>query len=255
MQKKIISIFRKFSAKWRSTPNFIIAGTQKGGTTSMYDYLVQHPQILPATTKEVHFFENPNNRKKGILWYKSHFPLKLILKKKKAITGEATPHMYSYHVPRLMHKMNPDLKVIFILRDPISRAFSHYQHNRRRKGRENLSFSEAIRQEKSRISNDIKKVIKDEWHNDAINRTFSYMSRGEYEEQLDRWKKYFNKENILILKSEDFFESPQKTLNEVTKFLNIDKHGFKTSKRSNVGNYSDKIDLDDLKYLENFYRQ
>ena len=174
--------------------------------------------MFEGTKKEVHYFENPDNRKKGLAWYKSHFPFIRLLKKSNGITGEATPHMYLYHVPRLMHEMNPKLKVIFILRDPVERAFSHHNHNLRIKGREPLSFSDAIRKEQERISDDIKKVIKDEWHNDTLNRTYSYINRGKYQEQIDRWKKYFKDDQILTLKSEDFFNSTQETLKEVTKF-------------------------------------
>lgn len=257
--KSKINEFKKLEfARWhklltaslRATPDFYIAGTQKGGTTSLFKYLSQHPQFLPPSKKEIHYFEKPSNRKKGAIWYKSHFPLKYKLKSANAITGEATPFMYAYHVPRLVHELTPDAKIIFLLRNPIQRAFSHYQHNVNKHQFESLTFSEAIRLEENRIANDLKHIQHNEWYNDGDNRAFSYVNRGNYQNQIKRWEKHFKPEQILIIKSEDFFSNSQHVLSQVTDFLQIEKFSFVVDKRFNQGKYQSKITAQDETFIK-----
>ncbi|MEO1299215.1 MAG: sulfotransferase domain-containing protein, partial [Cyanobacteria bacterium J06636_16] len=186
-------------------------------------------------------------------WYLSHFPLKLNLKVKRAITGEATTFMYPFHVPRLVHEMMPEVKIVFLLRDPIDRAFSHYKHNLRRSGRETLSFGQAIRQEHIRISAALERSMADEWYNDEDNRMYSYIARGLYARQIKRWREFFSSEQMLILESEKFYEDPQSILDCVTDFLGLERHKFNTSKQYNVGGYADGILEADRRYLEDIF--
>jgi len=251
---KLILFYRGLLPFKRSLPHFFIAGTQKGGTTSLYSYLIQHPNVSRALLKEIHYFENPENRKRGKKWYLNHFPNERSLKRNNSITGEGTPFMYSYHVPQLVYELAPKAKIIFLLRDPVSRAFSHYYHNRRRLNREPLSFSEAVRSEEERISEDLEKNIIDPWYDDKNNRMYSYKSRGKYEEQLERWKKYFPENQLLVLKSETFFNDPQFILQKVTKFLNLPDFQFNVSYKANSGIYKDKIEEADKTFLKKQFK-
>jgi hypothetical protein len=106
-------------------PAFIIVGTQKGGTSSLYSYLCTHPEVWPATKKEVHFFDNHFSETEE--WYRSHFPSRLKLKLTGRITGEASPY-YLFHplAPRRMADVAPKAKLIMLLRNPVKRAISHY---------------------------------------------------------------------------------------------------------------------------------
>ncbi|WP_287276577.1 MULTISPECIES: sulfotransferase domain-containing protein [unclassified Okeania] len=138
-------------------PSFIIIGAQKRGTTSLYNYMIEHPQILPASKKELHFFNwvsKPGNRKKpeGVDWYLSQFPT--IPDGKNLITGEATPdYLVDPHTPQRMFNLVPDVKLIVLLRNPIDRAVSHYHHNRGiSKKREPLPFRQAIEKEPERLN-------------------------------------------------------------------------------------------------------
>lgn len=254
-QKDIRFLFNYLNSQDRSLPKFLIAGTQKGGTTSLYAYLAQHPSIIPALKKEIHFFENPKIRAKGLRWYKSHFPTVLETESKQAVTGEATPFMHSYHVPRLVAEVMPKVKLIFLLRDPIDRALSHYEHNIRKAGRETLDFSEAIRKESERVLTDFQTAQANEWHDDILYRRYSYVSRGLYAQQLERWFKHFPKENFLILESESFYRDAQTLLSNITDFLDLPPYQFDLKNKHNVGGYSKKINDVDLELLRNVFER
>ena len=176
-----------------SLPTFLICGTQKGGTTSLYHYLRDHPEIYMPLKKEVHFFDL--NFHRGLDWYKEHF--KVEDEKIKAI-GEATPfYMYLETVPKRIHKTIPNAKLIFILRDPVKRAYSHYWHELM-SGYEILSFEEAIRREEERLS---KGTI-------FVKQHYSYKDRGKYVIQLKRYMKYFTRNQMLILILEELKKNP-----------------------------------------------
>ncbi|MCD6143414.1 sulfotransferase domain-containing protein [Thermococcus sp.] len=204
-------------------PNFIICGTQRGGTSSLYHYLNEHPEILMSSIKEVHYFDL--NYNKGLDWYEKHFISST--SNYKAI-GEASPlYMYLKEVPERIHEVLPDVKLIFILRNPVDRAYSHYWHEVKI-GYEKLSFEEAIEIEKERLSN-----------GDIISiRHYSYLDRGKYIEQIRRFKKYFSKDQMLILFTEELRENPEKVMKTLFEFLEVDPN-FKSDlwykKKANVG--------------------
>ncbi len=218
--------------RMRSLPDFIIIGAQKSGTTSLYNFLAQHPLVIPATTKEIHFFDNVNNNfARGRNWYRSHFPSSLYKIYKKAthkqgfITGEASPY-YIFHplVPRRISEMVPRVKLIVLLRNPLDRAYSHYQHNVRM-GREPLSFEEAIDSEEERLEGEIEKMLVDQNYWSFNHQHFSYRSRGIYIDQLRAWQTYFTREQILVLGSEDFYSNLSATYNKALTFLNLPNWG------------------------------
>jgi len=125
-------LLRLSTSPIRTLPNFIIVGFPKCGTTSLYEYLVQHPSILPAFQKEIFFFIW--HAKKGMLWYRANFPTVITkfiqkLRKRKFVTGEATPSYLLYpKVARQIHNMNPNTKLIVLMRNPTDKAFSNFNH-------------------------------------------------------------------------------------------------------------------------------
>lgn len=186
-------------------PNFLICGTQKGGTTALYHYLREHPEIFMPKVKEVHFFDL--NWQRGLKWYEGYFEG---VKNAKAI-GEASPfYMYLEEVPKRIYEVLPDVKLIFILREPVSRAYSHYWHEVRL-GYESLTFEEAIKMEEERLS------TKDIFYRQQ----YSYKDRGKYVTQLRRYRKYFSDEQMLILLKEELKKDPQKVMKEVFEFLGV----------------------------------
>jgi len=210
-------------------PNFIICGTQKGGTTSLYNYLKEHPQIYLPPKKEIHFFDL--YFKRSIEWYRKHF-IGAESQRFKAI-GEATPsYMYLEEVAERIHNTLPEVKLIFILRNPVDRAYSHYWHEVRL-GYEWLSFEEAIKAEPERLA-----------RGDIISRLhYSYLDRGKYIIQIDRFRKYFSKDQMLIIIAEELWSNPEQVMRKVFEFLGVDPT-FKSKtwyKKFNVGNKKPRI--------------
>ncbi len=115
-------IYRRLTSGSRRLPDFIILGAQRAGTSSLYYYLSQHPQILPAVRKELHFFDDHYRR--GLGWYRSQFPTRGA---RGTITGEATPYYLSHpHAPARIQRLLPQARLIVLLRNPVERAISHY---------------------------------------------------------------------------------------------------------------------------------
>jgi hypothetical protein len=231
-------------------PDYIIIGTQKGGTSSLQYYLSQHPKIDTSFIKEIHFFDN--NFEQGLHWYKAHFPNSLLLKLKRKITGEASPY-YIFHplVPARIAKVLPKIKMVVLLREPVARAYSHYKMEFRMK-RETLSFEEAIKVESERLRRGKNKIMSGQ--SSLAYKRHSYLERGKYIEQLEKWFQFFSREQFLILKSEDFFSSPQSELSKIFKFLGLPDYKIKNLKSKNVGNYKDSMEKSTRQELSNFFR-
>ncbi len=157
--------FRATTNPMRLMPDFIIIGAMRGGTTSLYSYLTEHPNIGPAYMKEVHFFDVYFH--KGLPWYRAQFPSTVQkyyterVQKQNFITGEASPYyLFHPHAPRRIARLLPHVKLIVQLRNPVSRAYSHYYHEVNG-GHEKLSFAEAIDREEDRIGKETEKLARD----------------------------------------------------------------------------------------------
>jgi hypothetical protein len=217
---------RAATASRRALPDFLIIGTQKGGTTSLYHYLSQHPDVLEAYRKEVHFFDSFRYHR-GPREYRAMFPLQRSLDRRASrdrpgITGEATPSYLWYPTaPARVARLVPDAKLIVLLRDPTSRAYSQYRQNVRWNV-EPLSFDEALDAEAERLCAPLEQVMKgiDGDRGTPLYR-YSYASRGHYAEQLDRWHEHFPKEQFLILRSVDFQRDPEAGYRRVCRFLGL----------------------------------
>jgi len=259
---RLQQLFKYVSGMRCSRPDFLIAGAQKGGTTSAYSYLTQHPQVIPAIRKEVHFFEDPLSRRRGPRWYGSFFPTNLHLRLAEwrtgcpVVTGEATPYMPHRVAPRQLHGINPAAKLVFLLRDPAERALSHYMQIRRSYPElERLSFSEAIRAEGGRILEDVARIARDENHNDLNYRIFSYVQFGMYGQHLARWLQWFPREQIFVTESERFFSNPAQVMREITAFLGLSPFDYDSSRSHNVGGYTADISREDRAYLQQAFAE
>lgn len=204
----------------RKLPDFIIMGTQKGGTTFLFHHLCQHPGVLEPQDKELHFFnqrahENIDN-------YKHHFPSKIrTFFNPRLISGEATPDYMIYpQVPELIHKHMPNAKLILLLKNPIDRAFSHYKHNLSMR-REWYSFEDALEYEEIRTNLDYIDIYTT--RKDAIKNycNFSYKRKGVYVEQVQWIYKYFKRDQVLIVQSERLFSEPNRIIPDIMKFLGL----------------------------------
>jgi len=203
----------------RLMPDFIIIGAQKGGTTSLYYYLAGHPNIVPALKKELRFFDL--NLQKGLAWYRAQFPVW----RWDCITGEASPdYLFHPHVPARIAGLLPHVKLIVLLRNPVDRAFSHYHHQVRR-GRETLSFEDALACEAERIREEGERVAANGAYYSYNHEHFSYLARGRYVDYLQTWLSIFPREQMLILKSEDLYSDPAAIIKQTLQFLKLPDAG------------------------------
>lgn len=203
-----------------NTPDFLVVGTARAGTTSLYSYLLQHPQLFLPVVKEPCFFtfaDEKINYKKG----KFSFAITSIEEYAKLyekalpdqLTGEcSTPYLYLYKKTitnlKKIHDDYSSIKIIIVLRNPVDRAYSQYLW-RVRDGREDLTFEEAIEQEAERM--------KDNYSFD-----YFYLDRGKYYEQVKAYLKEFK--NVKIILYEDLKINVEQELINICQFLNVDKN-------------------------------
>lgn len=219
-KKILIAAIRWFSlpvplVKW---PDFLIIGTQKGGTTTLHNMLSQHPQIFMPPGKEIHFFDNHYH--KGVEWYQNHFPREGFTRPK--IAGEASPY-YLFHplVPERVASHVPGVKLIVMLRNPIDRAYSQFRHEQKLGYEPGQNFLKAIDRELTGFEEEENKLINGEISFSRFHSSFSYLHRGLYFQQISRWLNYFSRNQMHFIKSEDFFQHPQQELEKVYMFLGV----------------------------------
>ena len=228
-------IWRKLSASRRTLPGFIVIGAQKAGTTSLFKTLRQHPAVVPAFKKEIKFFDC--NYVLGLDWYRAHFPYQSEMKAG-CLSGEASPHYIAHPLtPQRIARTLPEVKLIALLRNPVERAYSHYQLNVRR-GREPLSFEEAIEKEPDRLRKVLEVITLDESYPLYNFLHYSYLNKGLYAEQLQRWFEVFPRHQILVLQSEVFFAQPEQSFAQVLDFLQLPAWAPEKFKAYNIGRYA-----------------
>ena len=189
--------------------DFLICGAQKAGTTALADYLRSHSELEIPETKEIHFFDNEelNWRRPPYREYHRAFSECNTYKK----WGEATPiYMYWNAAPRRIWQYNPEMRIIVLLRNPITRAYSHWMMERNRDA-DDLDFTSALLVEEERCRTNLP-----EQH-----RVFSYADRGFYCQQIRRLWHFFGRSALLILRQEDLRYKPQESLDLVCQHLNI----------------------------------
>ena len=163
---KIGYYIRLLTSIIRISPNFIIIGAARSGTTSMYNYLNKHPQIIVSKKKEPNYFSFNYNFLNYFI-YKSNFPTFLtkfyyrIIKSKRIISCESsTYYLFHPHAAKRLSSKYPKVKIIIMLRNPVERALSHHNLNVSL-NRDKLSFHEAILNETKRIEKDYNKLLND----------------------------------------------------------------------------------------------
>lgn len=214
-------------AAQRPLPNFVIIGAQRCGTTSLFEDLSAHPQILKPIGKELQFFTTHYHL--GERWYRSQFPYLQPGQQ----TFEATPY-YSFHpdVPPRAADMLPEAKFIILLRDPVARAYSHYLHSRSLRV-EKLTFEEALDAEAARLAQAARLGLNTRIGRN-LHQNFSYVSRGIYAPQLMRWRAHVPEERFKVVRSEDFYENPDAVHADVLSYLGLPPWHPQRFKRANV---------------------
>jgi len=254
IKKQLNWFYRVRTSETRVLPGLIIIGAQKAGTTSLFYYLSQHPQLIPSIKKEIHYFDggldpNSDDFLRGEAWYKAHFPQKNEIRASD-LTFEATPsYLFHPEVPKRIYDLLPNVKMIALLRNPTERAISQYFHDIR-KNREFLPIIDALRAEEERL----KLIIENkDFKNPAFFR-FSYKLRGHYYDQLIRYLEYFDSNNLLILNSEHFFNDTINALMKIFEFLDIKTNLDEVDLQpKHVSKNKIKVDEEVYKYLNDYF--
>jgi hypothetical protein len=233
-------------------PGLLIPGAMKAGTTSLFRYLEGHPQLAPAPCKEVHYFDHHFHR--GPDWYRGQFTATRRTASGTArIACESSPYyMFEPRVPARIRELVPDVKLVFLLRDPIERAFSHY-HNNRRLGREPLDFEAALDAEDDRTLAEEERLLDDAMHVSQPHRLYSYRRRGLYAEQLLRWQACFPADQMLVVDSRRLFTDPAAVLAEVVRFVGLAPWQPRSFPARNEGRHGEAMSSRTRGRLETFF--
>jgi len=207
--------YGRLTSSARPLPDFLILGAQKGGTTALYSYLRRHPSITGPSWKEVSYFDRHYVR--GEAWYRGNFPNKARTRGK--LVGEASPS-YLFHplAPERVRADIPNAKLVALLRNPVDRALSHYNHEVAL-GREPLSFEAALAAEEARLAGEVERLVAEPRYFSREWWSHTYQARGRYAEQLERWLAVFPREQLLIVPSDDLAAEPAETHARVLDFL------------------------------------
>jgi len=223
--------------------DFIVAGAQKSGTTALHYFLGQHPEITMGDEQEMHFFDKDAMfvSKAQYEQLHEHYPLL----GPSTIAGDCTPsYMYYKPVAERIWKYNPKIKLLIILRNPAERAFAHW-NMQRFKGREPLDFFEALREEKTRISG----------APPGEARRFAYVDRGYYVRQLARLFQFFPREQVKVVKFEEFKDKQRETLASIFLFLGCGPLRSVRSKDRNIVPYQRAMNWEERVFLYNLFAE
>lgn len=211
--------YRRATAGDRMLPTVIVIGAQKGGTSSLHEYIAAHPDVGRPSLKEIHYFDD--NNVEPLAWYKAHFPRAGRFRD----ACEASPY-YLFHprCPDLIRSALPDVKLVALLRDPVERAYSHYQMNHAFFGYETLDFGSALDREDDRLAGEEERIIGDPGYRSFAHKHFSYVGRGMYARQLERWYAEFPREQLFVAPSESLFADPARVLHDIQDWLGLARH-------------------------------
>jgi hypothetical protein len=189
--------------------SFVVAGTQKGGTTALHRMLQQHPEVHLPDQKELHFFDYiPDSPVNALRFVRYNLRFKPAAGQ---ICGDFTPsYMYWDGAFERIRDYNPSMRIVMILRNPVERAHSHWTMDRKR-GRETLDFEEAIRCELDRS----------ETGTGEQDRVRSYCARGYYAAQVRRAKETFGPEKVHLIRYDDYAAEQEAELARLCSFLGI----------------------------------
>ncbi|MEB3279610.1 MAG: sulfotransferase domain-containing protein [Lyngbya sp.] len=244
----------------KAQPDFLILGAQKAGTTSLYNYLIQHPKILKNTSfKEVRYFDRDEHYNLGLGWYLGHFPSKL--SKGDRLSCDASPnYLYYEDVPKLIKQDLGNIKMIAILREPASRAYSAWQmfhsffdidNDHLRPFYDSRNFSEAVKEE---FEPDF------DYHKYPFR--YDYVDRGKYVYQFENYYKYFDKNLLMIISMDQLKKDRGGTLNKICDFLEIEQFSEEMlqkleQEQYNVGKYKkeekSQKDQETIQFLKEYY--
>jgi hypothetical protein len=244
-----------WTAGLRTLPDFVIIGAQRAGTTSLYNYLIQHPCIAPAVKKEVHYFDLCYEY--GERWYRGHFMRESERKKQPVqgypmMTGEASPY-YLYHplVPERLKALLPNAKLLVLLRNPADRALSQFFFNKKN-GKENEKLGYALQNETERMKGAVLDAPNARRGTEPHRRR-SYLQRGIYVDQLQHWFNHFPREQFHLINSERMNEDPATAVRGALEFIGLPDNPDTNFEKHHVTRYPD-LDPSIRDWLVDYFR-
>jgi Sulfotransferase domain len=225
--KKSARVITRTTGRWtaslRLTPDLIMAGGHRCGTTALTRALMTHPQIAsPVLHKGVNYFDIHYAR--GWSYYQGHFPLRRIAElraKGTPITMEASGYYLDHpFAPERIGRDLPDVKIVIMLRDPVERAHSAHRHAVAR-GFDDVSFEEAIEREEEVNAGEVEKMRADPTYSSFPWRHQSSVRRGQYVDRLETFFSVLPREQFLIVFSEEFATQPHEQYASVLSFLGL----------------------------------
>lgn len=247
-----------------------IVGTQKGGTSALFHYLSKSPEVIVSKTKEIGFFTNNHRFNLGVKWYENQFPYYNKIGKRQL---DATPeYLYYPNAVKRIHNYNKSAKVIILLRDPVYRAFSHYNMFKNISKSSNSKLEKLKKKWESNYSSshpiyklvaeknfpNFAEIIKEEVENiDSQELEPSFVKRGFYYDQIKPYIDIFPSENVLIVESEYLKENSTKCVKEICSFLDISAEFLNSIKfeKRHIGNYKEKFLESDKESLRKIYTE
>ena len=208
LARDVVRAARAPRAHRRARPDFLIVGAQKAGTTSLFEYLQECPDVRGPLTREVHFYDHHHRR--GERWYRTNFPVRA--PGQSWLAGESTPY-YLLHpsAPARVAEQLPEVRLIALVRHPVDRAYSHFQHSRFFGREPLLSFELALAAEAERTDDAWARLARTGVREPAVE-WFSYARRGYYAPQLRRWLACLPRESLLIMTSDELYRDPATAL-------------------------------------------
>ena len=242
------------SSPLRVLPKCFVIGVVRSGTTSLYHYLGQHPCIGPSAYDEIGYFDE--NYHLGINWYKSLFPTKftrdkIIKKHGKFLTYDVTPfYIYNPLVTRRIFESFPQAKIISNLRNPIDRAYSNYIIMLQ-DGDTTKTFEEIVKMEMNEIDKSKSKLNDESYIVDTFYENL--LARGFYANQLEVWFEKFQKNQLLMISTEDLAQKTDQVLTKVFEFLDLPYFKIRDFTKQNKREYPPMKD-ETRKLLIEFYK-
>ena len=233
--RSVARSYGRATSRGRPLPEFLVIGAKKGGTTSVANWLAQHPHVLPMfprvqRAKSPHYFDI--NYWRGEAWYRSHFHTEAFRRLHerrtgvRPIAGESSPY-YLFHpaAAQRIHDTVPGVKLVAVLREPVGRAYSNYC-DRRATGNEDLpTFEAAVEAEPARLAGFTAEQLRAPHAYSFDHDHHSYLARGHYAEQLRRYFALFDREQMLVLSADVVRRDPTASWGRLEAFLGLDSVG------------------------------
>ncbi|MCU1499713.1 MAG: hypothetical protein JWM47_3666, partial [Acidimicrobiales bacterium] len=230
--RRAIRRYAVATAGQRPGPDLLVVGSKRGGTTSLWRYLAEHPGVLPLfprgeNLKGTYFLDEESHR--GEAWYRSHFASERARHRVgrelgyPPITFEASPY-YLFHplAPERARQVVPGALIVAVLRDPVERAYSHWKERRRHT--EELDFADALAAEAERTAGEEQRLVAHPGARSLAHRHQTYVAQGQYAPMLERWFAAFGRHRVVAVPAEEFYADPQELLDDLAIRLGLPPH-------------------------------